>query len=234
MFRLTKPGDFSRALSQSFRLKFILAWVTFGGLVIPTALLMSLGFPEYYALPLMLVAIPPFQYLVFCILKGLSRNDGTVVARTDTGKFPESLVNISVLAAYQTINSKYLNVLAERLDTDFLKLQAQMERVPVEGTIDRFIQDAFNSRIDVLGQIPADLESKLRETLTASWIQGDVNAGAKFTAPSLDIPITGFDIVEAGKISRDEMINLQRKPLEWRTGAKHLPSLLPPNLLHYE
>jgi Undecaprenyl-phosphate glucose phosphotransferase len=77
-------ADFCRALYESSRLKFILAWVTFGGLFLPTAFLMSVGFPEKYALPLMLLGIPPFQYAVFCLLKGLNRNDEPVVAKTDT------------------------------------------------------------------------------------------------------------------------------------------------------
>jgi len=47
-------------------MKFDLAGLTFVGLVVPTALLMSIGVPEEYVLPLMLVAILPFQYVAFC------------------------------------------------------------------------------------------------------------------------------------------------------------------------
>lgn len=69
MIRMAKPSEFLRELSGDARLKFLLAWLTFAELVLPTALLMSLGFPEKYALPLMLVATPPFQYGAFCILR---------------------------------------------------------------------------------------------------------------------------------------------------------------------
>ena len=68
MIRLIKASDFLREVSQSPRLKFELTWLTFAGLVVPTALLMSIGLPEQYALPLMLVAILPFQYVAVCIL----------------------------------------------------------------------------------------------------------------------------------------------------------------------
>lgn len=73
MLRIVKFGDFSRAVSEDTSLKFKLAWISFGGLVLPTAFLMSTGLPAEYALPLMLLAIIPFQYLVFCFL----RHDGS-------------------------------------------------------------------------------------------------------------------------------------------------------------
>ena len=69
MFRLAKPSDFLRELSESPWLKFGLAWLTFGALVVPTALLMTFGVPEKYALPAMLAAILPFQYLGFCLFR---------------------------------------------------------------------------------------------------------------------------------------------------------------------
>ena len=68
MVRFIKVGDFLREVSTSSRMKFELAGLTFAGLVVPTALLVSAGVPEQYALTLMLVAILPFQYAVFCSL----------------------------------------------------------------------------------------------------------------------------------------------------------------------
>lgn len=70
-FRLLKVSGFLREVSQSPWLKFDLAWLSFVGLALPTALLMSLGVSEMSALPLMLVATLPFQYAAFCFLRWL-------------------------------------------------------------------------------------------------------------------------------------------------------------------
>ncbi len=69
MTRLGKLNEFLDVVSRTSQLKFDLAWLTLGGLVVPTALLMSFGFPERYVLLLMLVAILPFQYGTFCVLR---------------------------------------------------------------------------------------------------------------------------------------------------------------------
>ena len=74
MFHLIKLSDFLREVSHSPRLKFDLAGLSFAGLVVPTALLISIGAPEEYALPLMMIAILPFQYILVCILR--MRRDG--------------------------------------------------------------------------------------------------------------------------------------------------------------
>jgi len=71
VFRLAKVSDFLRELSESAGLKFGLAWLAFCVLVVPTALLMTLGVPDRYALPTMLAAILPFLYFVFCISRWL-------------------------------------------------------------------------------------------------------------------------------------------------------------------
>jgi len=228
VFCLAKPTDFFRAVYQSSRLKFILAWVTFGGLVIPTAFLMSFGFPEKYALPLMLVAIPPFQYAVFCILKGLNRNEGTVVARTDTREFPVLFHDISeFVIAYVKTKSKDLNVQAGQLETDLL--QAQFERPRAEGEFDRLVQELLNLKIDAVKQIQPQLERKIQDTSILSLGREYI----KITA-TLDSAMAFLNAAEAENKSRDEMVNLQRKPLDWRTEAKHLPILVSPNMLQYE
>src|SRR2546426_6833743 len=73
MPRLIEPGEFLRAISDSPRLKVKLAWLTFGALAIPAAALVSLGLPERYILPAVLLLIVPFQYAVFCLLRERER-----------------------------------------------------------------------------------------------------------------------------------------------------------------
>lgn len=68
MHRLVNFSHFSQEISASPRLKIKLVWVTFIGLVFPTATLISLGFPEKPALILMLIAIVPFQYVMFNLI----------------------------------------------------------------------------------------------------------------------------------------------------------------------
>ena len=87
MFRFIQVRDFLREVSASPRLKFDLAGLTFAGLVVPTALLMSFGVPEQYALPLMLAAILPFQYVAVCALtdhRSDFRGDAVRVHGNDT------------------------------------------------------------------------------------------------------------------------------------------------------
>src|SRR5713226_7705900 len=60
-------AGFLREVSRNSRLKFALAWLAFGALVVPASLLVAVGIPEKYVLPLLLVVILPFQYVVFCI-----------------------------------------------------------------------------------------------------------------------------------------------------------------------
>jgi hypothetical protein len=69
MLGLVAPRQFFKEISESAALKFKLGWFTFAGLIAPTALLMTFGVPEKYALPAMLAAIVPFQYLGFCLFR---------------------------------------------------------------------------------------------------------------------------------------------------------------------
>ena len=69
MPRLTSPREFFSAISESLRLKFSLAWLTFLGLAVPAAALMSVGLPERYVLPALLFLVVPFQYAIFCLLQ---------------------------------------------------------------------------------------------------------------------------------------------------------------------
>jgi len=89
MFRLVKPTLFFRELSGSPRLKFSMAWLTFMGLVIPTALLTSMGIRQEYALPLLLVSILPFQYIAFCVLYGAKAvGQTTQIGKRSPGSLP--------------------------------------------------------------------------------------------------------------------------------------------------
>lgn len=101
MFRLIRPRDFLAAVSRSPRLKFILAWITIGGLVIPSAFLMSFGFPEKYVLPGMLAVIPLFQYVVLCIFPALNCNDGIGDGKVIARAFPAFLSDAVVV--YPTV-----------------------------------------------------------------------------------------------------------------------------------
>ncbi len=94
MLSLVKPGDFFREVSRRPGLKFTLAWLSMGGVVLPAALLMSFGVSEKYVLPLVLVVTLPFQYSAFCIsrwLKGRKREwalnplPGKIMTRSPSG-----------------------------------------------------------------------------------------------------------------------------------------------------
>ncbi len=67
MLRLANPSDFFREVSQSASLKFKLAWLMFGGLVVPCSILVSIGMPEKYAVYLVLAGMIPFEYAAYCI-----------------------------------------------------------------------------------------------------------------------------------------------------------------------
>jgi hypothetical protein len=69
MITLVTPGSYVRAVSGSERLKFSLAWLSFGFLVFPAAVLMSFGFQPKYVLSVMAAAIVPFQYFWFCLFQ---------------------------------------------------------------------------------------------------------------------------------------------------------------------
>jgi len=77
---LVNPIRFVRDVSESPRLKFLLAWSSFACLVFPSAVLMAVGVGPKYVLSGMGLAIIPFQYLVFCIID--SRQGSTT---TDAG-----------------------------------------------------------------------------------------------------------------------------------------------------
>ena len=70
MSRLVPISRFLRGVSDSPRKKFTLAWLTLLCLACPAALLISLGVPQAIAIPAMLVAILPFQYVAYSALYG--------------------------------------------------------------------------------------------------------------------------------------------------------------------
>jgi len=93
LLRLVKPADFFREVSQNARLKFTLTWLAFGGLVVPTALAITAGAAEQYALPFMLAAILPFQYVSFCVMEHLKERHR---------QLPNHIAGESLLSLYDT------------------------------------------------------------------------------------------------------------------------------------
>ena len=81
MFGLVNPADFFRDVSDKPSLKAMLAGLMFGGLVVPVALLVSIGLSERSGAFIVLAGIIPFQYVTYCILRSLSLNR-QVVANT--------------------------------------------------------------------------------------------------------------------------------------------------------
>src|SRR5262245_49651414 len=79
VIRLVSPTAFSSGVSASPQLKFAIAWATFGLIVPPTAILMTIGVLESIALPIMTIAIVPFQYVAYCLIS--SRDNPTLAAR---------------------------------------------------------------------------------------------------------------------------------------------------------
>jgi hypothetical protein len=75
MITLATPGSFMRAVSESGRLKFSLAWLSFSLLVFPSAVLMSFGLQPKYVLSVMAAAIIPFQYFCFCVLQAREQRE---------------------------------------------------------------------------------------------------------------------------------------------------------------
>ena len=87
MPRLTSPHEFFREISERPRLKFSLAWLTFLGLAFPAATLVSVGLPEQYVLPAVLVLVLPFQYAIFCLLQNRPEAKAIEEARASENEY---------------------------------------------------------------------------------------------------------------------------------------------------
>ena len=65
---MTGIEHFVAGVSESASTKFFLAWSAFLLLALPTAVSISLGVPEQFAVAFMLVALLPFLYIAFRVL----------------------------------------------------------------------------------------------------------------------------------------------------------------------
>ena len=77
MLRIAGAGSFFSSVAGSTKLKLALAWLTFVGLALPTAFLMSFGVPEKYALPVLAALVLPFNYIAFWLLRAVQQRNVT-------------------------------------------------------------------------------------------------------------------------------------------------------------
>ncbi len=117
MFRLVGLSEFSHKLSESPRLKFRTAWLTFGGLALAAALLMSVGISARLILPAMLVALIPFHYLTFCLIRHFEerlQNRRTEMEKLGTEiRLSSDLQQESVLVLLDFLRRKGINRISE-------------------------------------------------------------------------------------------------------------------------
>lgn len=119
MTRLGKLNEFLEEVSRTPRLKFDLAWLTFGCLVVPAALLMSFGFPERYVLPLMLVAILPFQYGTVCVLRKVQSARERAKSRPDEfSLFVKRMLDVLGAAALLVLEAPLMLLMALLIKLD--------------------------------------------------------------------------------------------------------------------
>ena len=184
MFRLITPASFFKAVSDSPRVKFTLAWATFGGVVIPSALLMSLGFSDKYILPAMLAVIPLFQYVVVCIFPTLNRVD----------RIQDNKTNVDAPPVFN-----YLALMCPTMEEKPGGYYVVQARKGVGKT------SVYGEALLLLGagaSVPRQPETYHKAMVVLAEGQTDLDFIAFLTS------------TEAEKKTRDEAIKLQRKPLE--------------------
>jgi len=81
MLGLVSFKSFSNQVSNSVALKGKLTVITFIGVCLPAAILMTAGYSERYVLSGLLGVIIPFQYLAFCLLNAAHRNSKSLSSR---------------------------------------------------------------------------------------------------------------------------------------------------------
>jgi len=167
-------------------LKFILAWITFGGLVVPSAFLMSFGFSEKYVLPGMLAVIPLFQYLILCMFPALNRVE----------RIQDNKINVHVLPVlHHAVNSFALMYpTVEEKPGGYYVIQARKGVGKTSVYADALLQTLGAS-------VPHLSETYHKSMVVLAEGQTDLNFIAFLTS------------TEAEKKTRDEMIKLQRKSL---------------------
>jgi hypothetical protein len=202
VFRLAKPEDFFKALSRSPRSKFILAWATFAGLVIPSALLMSFGVPEQYVLPGLLVAIPLFQYAVFCIFPVLNRSYDMGDRKISANAFlPSHDSAIDFFVATKPGEYSIFEVKGVGKTTSVANALAQTWGIPtLRSSVQAINLTIPTGSLTVSGVAPVVVMPEYQQNIVA-----------------------GLNFREAEKKTRDEMIKLQRKQLETDEDLSPLP-----------
>jgi hypothetical protein len=147
MFRIVSPGEFLREVSRSPRLKFFLAWLTFAGLVVPLAFFTSIGLAETHAVALLLVAILPFQYLAFCVMRAREMRRALLVK-----KFEEAL-----LASRERVAGPIVRRTLTYMDADLLipkirdayrqPLWTQASLTPPKRALQEYLAELCRDRI---------------------------------------------------------------------------------------
>ncbi len=149
--RSSSLSNFFQEVSDSPSLKFTLAWGTFLGLVVPTALLMTLGVPERVALLVMVLLILPFQYVLFRVLPLVEKPRGLLPER-------KQLLLVLVNAAFATVACSLILMVAFALP----RLWQQQNRLLLTPQVLAFVlamlallrDGAQASRLLILGQHP--------------------------------------------------------------------------------
>jgi hypothetical protein len=180
LFRLANPGEFFREYSGSPKLKFGLAWLMIVGLVVPIAILMSVGLSERYAVYLVLVGIVPFQYVAYCILR--SRRREQALSRAAADALREIFANQNLWLA---TDAEWTQALREKLTphawqravtryTDDVLWQSLVLQSPHGG-----VAETVSSKLVLLFNAKEFSESFMRETVPTEYISRVQSRGLK-------------------------------------------------------
>jgi len=192
---------FSNQLSSSVALKCKLTAITFIGICIPAAILITAGYSERYVLSGMLGAIIPFQYLVFCILQNVDRDKTRVVAKTDTDGLREMLYSVA------TTESKGTDLGLTIAKEIFLQIPLLSMKAKTSET------ERMLSQVEQMEKV---LNNQLALIKSIMIVPGNA-----------DIVFPRLDLDEA----RDSLIREQRKPLESAEKSRWFLGPLLPNHL---
>jgi hypothetical protein len=92
---MTNPTKFLQFVSADARTKFLLAWLSFAFVVVPAAVLMTLGVQSRYVLVGTAALIVPFQYIAFVAVQ--RRNRRAVIIKTKGGPLLSEASGLAVL-----------------------------------------------------------------------------------------------------------------------------------------
>ena len=241
MFRLVKASEFSKEVSVSPRLKFSLTWLTFGGLILPAALLMSVGYAANYVLPLMLVAILPFQYVAFCVLRGLDHGHRTKPVKRSYGGYSSLSRHLRIFATEYQYGPTPLagtmigyawppaDILAVQIKLSQAEEQIARALLQLSGEVSKTAQLRDRRLRSVT---PVDVD-KLKVTIAdylLHTVMPTLRSGPTFASSSPRSISRDFDAILVPESTLDRVIRLQRAPLELRMQTTHSPLGLPDKL----